>query len=163
MHKLKRHYLSKRDVKELLERSFKLNLKIGEWLKERVKEVWEVAKGEKFNVYLIGGRLSLIDIKGVLVPSTWLAEAVGLPRVVVDEGAVPKILNGADVMVPGIVKLPERIEKGNVVAIAEERCGKVIGVGIALMSANEVLEVKRGKSLKVLHRVGDEVWRMFKS
>ncbi len=48
-------------------------------------------------------------------------------RVVVDEGAVPYILNGADVMAAGITDADENINEGDFVFVVEENYGRPPG------------------------------------
>ncbi|MEM4700485.1 MAG: DUF1947 domain-containing protein [Candidatus Nezhaarchaeales archaeon] len=156
---MQRHHLRKRDVRELLERVRRdlPNLPIDESMGSGS---WEVAKLRDAKVFIKDGVPLLIETEGRLIPSTYAAEACKYPRVVVDSGAVRPIVRGADVMAPGIRGVEGPMEAGDVVAVAEEEAGRVIAVGVALMSKGEVLEVRRGKALKVLHRVGDEAWRL---
>lgn len=156
---VQRHPLSKRDVKDLLERAKRDlpglftdgSMGLGSW---------EVAKLRDAKVFIKDGVPLLIETEGRLIPSTYAAEACKYPRVIVDSGAVRPIVRGADVMAPGIREVEGPMEVGDVMAVAEEGVGRVIAVGVALMSKGEVFEVRKGKALKVLHRVGDEAWRL---
>jgi len=156
---MRRHALSKRDVKRLLERVQRelprLSMDEGLGL-----DGWEVVKLREVKVFVKDGVPALIEVGGRLLPSIFMAEAYGYPRVVVDMGAVHPIVRGADVMAPGIRTVEGSMKPGDVVAVAEESKGRVIAVGVALMSEEEVFEVRKGKALKVLHRVGDEAWRL---
>jgi len=78
--------------------------------------------------------------------------------VVVDMGAVKFVASGADVMRPGIVDFDKSIEKDDVVVVVDVTHKKPLCVSKALMSANEMSEVKTGKALKSLHYVGDSIW-----
>ncbi len=79
--------------------------------------------------------------------------------VTVDMGAVPHVVNGADVMVPGIVEVWEGIRKGDVVWVRDEKYHKPLCVGISLMDAEEILKSERGKAVKNVHYVGDKIWK----
>ncbi len=79
---------------------------------------------------------------------------------VVDSGAVPYVYNGADIMAPGVVAADERIEKGDPVWIKEEKYGKPLAVGIALMSGAEMAAAREGKAAKSVLHVGDKVWQI---
>lgn len=160
MAKVHRHFLSKRDVKALIERASRLHPCLADRLRSLGWEGWEVVKVGEFTVYTHRGSPMLVEVEGSLIPSIKLAEEAGYPRLVVDMGAVPHIVRGADVMAPGVREAPDVMEPGVVLAVADERYGRVLAVGVALMSRREVLEVRRGKALKVLHRVGDEAWRL---
>jgi PUA domain protein len=78
-------------------------------------------------------------------------------RVIVDAGAVRFVVNGADIMKPGIVYADPEIVAGDLVVIVEERYKKPLAIGRALMAG---LEMKgEGKAVKSLHHVGDLIWK----
>lgn len=128
--------------------------------RDRGVELVELEGGVE--VYLVDGRAHLCRIGGRLVPAlpSLLAMPGKLPRVVIDMGAVPHIANGADVMAPGIVKVDEGVKQDDVVVIVDERHGKPIAVGVALMSSEERGSKKKGKVVRNLHHVGDRVWSL---
>ena len=76
--------------------------------------------------------------------------------VIVDSGAVRFIVNGADVMNPGIVSADPEIEAGDLVIVAEERHKKPLAVGKALIPGKDMHG--EGKAIKSLHHVGDPIW-----
>jgi PUA-domain protein len=77
--------------------------------------------------------------------------------VVVDAGAVRFVVNGADIMNPGIVEADPEIAAGDLVIIVEERHKKPLAIGRALIPG---LEMKgEGKAVKSLHHVGDQIWK----
>jgi PUA-domain protein len=80
-----------------------------------------------------------------------------LPKVVVDMGAVKFVVNGADIMRPGI-RLCDTFEKGAFVVIVDETHNKPLAVGQALFSSEELLAQTGGKVVSSLHYVGDEYW-----
>ncbi|MEM2881947.1 MAG: PUA domain-containing protein [Candidatus Bathyarchaeia archaeon] len=82
-----------------------------------------------------------------------------LPRVVVDMGAVPHICNGANVMVPGIRGIEGDFGSGAPVAIVDEKHGKRLAVGRALMDSSSILGAGQGKAVENMHYVGDGIWR----
>ncbi|NIN52911.1 MAG: hypothetical protein GTN80_07500, partial [Nitrososphaeria archaeon] len=86
---------------------------------------------------------------------------VSCPSIVVDMGAVSYIVNGADVMAPGIV-FCEEFEEGNAVCVKTEKYEKVIAVGVALMASEKVEALKKGKAVKNHHHVGDRYWNSAK-
>jgi len=81
-------------------------------------------------------------------------------RVVVDSGAVAFVVNGADIMRPGIVSVSDDIRSGRPVQVVEERHGKPLAVGIALFDAGEIREKRSGKMVKTIHYIGDELWNV---
>lgn len=81
-------------------------------------------------------------------------------RVVVDQGAVPHILNGADVMAPGIVDADEEIKEGDFVFVVEEQYGRPLAIGIALMDGKTMKEKPKGKAVKIIHHAKDKIWEL---
>jgi PUA domain protein len=77
--------------------------------------------------------------------------------VTVDAGAVSFVSDGADVMRPGIVEADEVIEAGDLVVVAEETHGKVLAVGRALESGDDMVG-DSGKVVESVHHVGDELY-----
>ena len=89
-----------------------------------------------------------------------LIQAPTKGKVVVDMGAVRFMANGADVMAPGIVDADENIVEGDIVWVGDERHFRPMVVGRALMSGPEMKSSLKGKSIKMLHHVGDEIWEV---
>jgi PUA domain protein len=79
--------------------------------------------------------------------------------VVVDRGAMPYVMNGADVMKPGIVQADESIKSGDFVYVVVEEKKTPIAVGIALVDGVEMHG--RGKAVKNIHHLKDKVWNHF--
>jgi len=84
-------------------------------------------------------------------------------HVTVDMGAVKFLYNGADVMAPGIVEADPAIEVGDFVWVRDERNRQPLAVGEALMTGAEMSARERGKSVKTLHHVGDDLWKLEES
>ena len=74
-------------------------------------------------------------------------------------GAVKFVVNGADVMRPGIVEIEEGIAKDEFVAVIDKNNKKPLAVGIALFSSEEMKGMNSGKVIKNIHYVGDELWK----
>ena len=77
--------------------------------------------------------------------------------VMVDSGAVRFVVNGADIMKPGIVSADPEIAVGDLVVIVEERHNKPLAIGRALVAGTEMKG--EGKAVKSLHHVGDVIWK----
>ncbi|MEZ0318732.1 MAG: RNA-binding protein [Pyrobaculum sp.] len=162
---MKRVRLSNREVRELRE----LYKHISPILEG--SDVVEVAQlGEETYVYIIDGEILFAKIVAKelgehLIPTLYLihkSEKVKLlppyPKAVVDAGAVKHIINGADVMRPGIRELSGEFNKGDVVLVADEK-GRAIAVAVALFSKSEIEQMQKGKVLINLHYIGDKIWR----
>ncbi len=79
--------------------------------------------------------------------------------VVVDAGAVSFVSNGADIMRPGIVDADEMIAPEDYVLIAEETHGKILAIGRARTSGDDMTG-EEGKVIDSVHHVGDD-WYSF--
>ncbi len=81
-----------------------------------------------------------------------------LKTITIDMNAVKFIVNGADIMRPGIVAFDE-LKKDEIIAIVDEKNRKPLAVGKALVSSDEMKKLDKGKVVKNLHWIGDEIWR----
>ena len=113
-----------------------------------------------FEVILVNG-----EILGLVIQNTPFLTVRGLLKyrpekryVTVDMGAVKYVYNGADVMAPGIVEAEEGIKKGDLVWIRDEKNKQPLAIGEALISGKEMLLSDKGKAVKSLHHVGDNIW-----
>jgi len=80
--------------------------------------------------------------------------------VTVDMGAVPHVYNGADVMAPGIVDADPDIRPGDLVWVRDERNGRPLAVGRAILDGSTMVREERGKAVEMIHHVGDDLWRI---
>jgi len=80
--------------------------------------------------------------------------------VTVDMGAVPFVAKGADVMAPGITAADPAVQPGDLVWIKDEKHGRPLGIGSALVSGPEMQASTKGKAVRTLHFVGDEIWKI---
>lgn len=162
---VKRHFLSKRDVKKLRE------LLLKEYPREFVDNMFklgpvEVGKSDLGTVYFFGGIPGIIVVtQDRHIPTLHLLIKTSpytlkvLPRVIVDMGAVKRIINGADIMAPGIKGFEGEFEVGDVVVVVDEEKYRPIAVGEALVSRFEAENMERGKAIKNLHYIGDKYWK----
>lgn len=120
-------------------------------------EILELDDGRE--IILAGGKGILIRTPEGLLPTLMAVDVVPLRRVAVDMGAVPHVANGADIMVPGIVSAQADIKAGEVVVVVDERHGKPLAVGLALLPGPK-MSGQKGKAVKNLHHVGDKAWQL---
>ena len=85
------------------------------------------------------------------------------PQAFVDEGAIKFLLNGADVMRPGVRKFDDWGPAGRMIVVREEKKGRAIAVGPSAVSSVEAQEMTKGGCIKNLHHLGDKYWTMHKS
>ncbi|TAJ45837.1 RNA-binding protein [Methanofollis fontis] len=128
----------------------------------RTKNLEVVETNSPFTLYLIDKRPLLMEYEGWIFPTVRGAVERPFPerRVTVDSGAVPFVMNGADIMRPGVVGATDDVKKDAPVVIAEERHGKPLAIGIALYDAEDLLGQQKGKVVKTVHRVGDALWNI---
>jgi PUA-domain protein len=86
----------------------------------------------------------------------------GRPTITVDSGAVKFVCNGANIMRPGIVKVDGDFQAQDLVVVKEQKYGKSIAVGRALLSRPELESASKGSVVTNLHYVGDKFWDMLK-
>lgn len=90
-------------------------------------------------------------------------EALALfPSATVDEGAIKFMLNGADVMRPGIKTLDAWGDTGKTVIVKEEKKGRAIAVTQSTVTSDEAKSMSKGVCLRNLHHVGDRFWNLHK-
>ena len=70
-----------------------------------------------------------------------------LPQIVIRDSAVDAICHGADLAVPGVVKLDSAIEKNKPVALFTLK-GEAVALGRALMTSREILDQEKGVTAK---------------
>jgi PUA-domain protein len=83
--------------------------------------------------------------------------------VVIDMGAIRFVINGADIMAPGIVDADNSIAAGDPVWICDEKNHKALAIGLALISGEQMINKASGKAIKNIHYVGDKLWNFNKS
>jgi PUA domain protein len=146
-----RHRLRRREIRRLRE-------EMGPLLPE-VDVLEEAEMGDGTVVYLIENSIILARRHGEFFPTLRSPALDSLPSVVVDMGAVPHICDGADVMAPGVVEVRGDFTPGDLVVVRDERHGKGLAVGRALVGSEELRSMRRGRAVKNLHHVGDRLWR----
>jgi len=121
----------------------------------------ELVETDEAEFIFVDGEPILFRIEGKIFPTVKgaLKLAPSRRRVVVDPGAVRFIINGADVMGPGIVEADPDIREGDLVIVVEKTHGKALAIGRALMPGKDMVG-KSGKAVKSVHYVGDELWKL---
>lgn len=164
-----KHPLSKKDVKKIIEEMTKM---FGEEVATKlISKNDQVLVGEfdkTTQILFVNGKPRFIRREKLIFPLVItlyeLSDKEDLRkwkrRVVVDQGAVPHILNGADVMAPGIVDADEEIKEGDFVFVVEEQYGRPLAIGIALMDGKTMKEKPKGKAVKVIHHAKDKIWEL---
>ncbi len=139
-------------------------LKLGEIVCNYVKEAKKVSVLEldDITIVLINDYPAFITDKNYseLIPTLFLIKRLGpknFKHVKVDEGAVPHILNGADVMIPGITDFSEFSEGDTLIVMGPKDI--ILAVGKAIIKSAELQKRKKGKAIKTIHYAGDKIWK----
>jgi PUA-domain protein len=139
--------------------------------KSEIKEIMDqfpslgISKKDKVEkdgtVFYVNGRPSFFEYEGRLVPHLKvLLEKNVLKSVTIDMNAVKFIVNGADVMRPGIMVIDQNIEKDDLIVVMDQKYGKCLAVTISLFSGKDMQALSTGKVLKNIHFVGDDLWKL---
>ena len=168
--------MSVKDLKKARHAVSSKGLKI---LRKRIKELYPkedveglIPKGvlvEKIHlgrgdqeVFVVRQKVRFFNFSGDVFPSIYaLLDGWGksLPRVVVDMGAVPHVVNGADVMAPGVVRIEGEFMGGNLVVVVDENHGQPLAVGTSVFSVEIVEKMAKnkdkGRVVISLHHAGD--------
>ncbi len=126
------------------------------------KQIEFVSTSGTIQIYLIDKKPLLLEREGMLFPT--LVGALERPfperRVTIDMGAIPYVINGADIMRPGIVQVTDDVCAGRPVQIVDETHGKPLALGIALYDADDLRACTTGKVIKTFHYIGDDLWNL---
>lgn len=160
----RRYVLSKRDRKVLLD---VLNKTYPEFIvnKSDVLEIYE--DRDIGQIIILNSKPVFIKIndfwiphlKYLLINNSFLET---LPAVIVDRGAVKPLLNGADLMIPGIRFIKKSFRINDPVVVIEEDYLKPIVSGLAVIDSDSIASgvVKKGKAVLNIHRIGDKYWKL---
>jgi len=158
---MKRWVLSRRDSAEMIGQiESYLNLALGLPKSSQAN----CAEPEEGIVFVGLDGFEFVHVGEKFIPFLGSQAALALlPGAVVDEGAIRFLLNGADVMRPGIRKLDDWGDVGRLVVVREEKKGRAIAVGVSTVRGEEARAMSKGSCLKNLHHVGDKYWNLHKS
>ncbi|MCP8317336.1 MAG: RNA-binding protein [archaeon] len=122
----------------------------------------KIVEIDKHDCLLLFPNLEAIKLDDLIIPFLKRNEILQyFSYVEVDQGAVPHICNGADVMRPGIVGWGT-FKSDDIIGIRESNYKKFIAVGIALIDQSDMESMKKGTVVKNIHYVGDKFWQAYK-
>ena len=101
-----------------------------------------------------GQRFAFLTLRGFLEHTT------ARKWVEVDHGAIPFLMKGADCMVAGVHDADSNIEEGDLVWVRDMTHKRPLAIGWATLRGEELKNTTKGKGIKTLHWVGDELWDM---
>ncbi len=156
----KRHSIRKSQAQDLLARLYDQIGNSARFFHADMIEVIET--NADVSLFMVNRKLLLMDTGDWVFPT--LKGAIQFPfperRIIVDAGAIPYVVNGADVMRPGIVSVTDDIKSISPVQIVDERHGKPLAIGVALLDAPDIRASTSGKMCKNFHHVSDEIWNI---
>ena len=157
--KLHKYSLRDKETKKfLLEANASLGINIEQFFGSKIRI--EVLKNDMDEIFILNGRLVLARFGGTLFFTLTFTELFSqFPRIVVDMGAVPYVCNGADVMAPGVLSIIGDFKEGALLIVVDERHNRPLAVGTALFNSEEMKNKKHGKSVKIIHYIGDRLWQ----
>ena len=128
----------------------------------KVGDTVDVAETPEYKVIIVENLMIgfIQDGKAFLTIRGLLKYPMDKSFVTVDMGAIKFVINGADVMGPGIVDADSGINAGDFVWVRDEKNKKPLAVGRALISGTEMKEKKPGKAIKSILFVGDKLWKI---
>jgi len=157
---MKKWVLSRRDSAEMVQKIESSMRKHLDLPKSAQAECAEPAEGV---VFVSFDDLTFVRAGDKYVPFLGSPKVLALfPAAVVDEGAIKFLLNGADVMRPGIRSLDDWGDPGAIVVIKEQGKGRAIAIGLSTVSGSEASSMSKGSCLRNIHHVGDKYWTLHK-
>jgi PUA domain protein len=148
-----RHAIKKKKGRQLLK---KLNDLFGSI---EVKK-FEVAEYDEKTIYIFDDKIEFVEGEEGIHPVLTSSVIEHIPSVIVDMGAIPFICNGADVMAPGISDIVDPFERNELVLIRDITHRKVLAIGKAKLSSEDIKLCKKGKVISNIHYVGDNLWKV---
>jgi PUA-domain protein len=154
----KRKRLREKEVRSLSE---EISAKVGVQVFS-LEDTVDQAESSDMNLVFVNGEVDAFILKGqaFLTIRGLLKYQATKSFVTVDMGAIRFVINGADIMGPGIVEADESIRPGDMVWIRDEKNRKPLAVGQALVTGAEMASKKPGKSIKSILFVGDKLWKL---
>ncbi len=127
----------------------------------KIGDTVDVAESPEYEVIIVENLIIgfIQDGKAFLTVRGLLKYPIAKSFVTVDMGAIKFVINGADVMGPGIVDADNDIHIGDYVWVRDEKNKKPLAVGRALITGAEMKEKKPGKAIKSILFVGDKLWK----
>ena len=115
-------------------------------------------------VLLLNGEIVFFEHEGRMFPTlrALLANMITIPCVTVDMNAIGFLMNGADIMRPGITAIDDGISENGIVAVVDERHGKPLAVGVSTLSSEDLRAATRGKVVLSIHHINDALWNFGK-
>ena len=149
-----RHFVSKKEQKVVRDQLLSMGIDLGD------RNV-ELDQRKDSRCYFVGGK-PYIYVSDRYIPTIFLLNDIK-PKghvVVVDDGAVSHVINGANVFCKGITQFSDNIKKGDTVFVTDLR-GNFIAVGVAAVSTEDFSKSNLGEAVLTIHYPGDKIIKEF--
>ena len=131
----------------------------------------ETHSGEVVSAHVVGKKPIIFHIRDALFPTVYLLWQLPqdcLPYLTTWYVVVPKFVNGAHLMLPGIIVNEElgirsygKLSKGQTIAVNTNYNCAAAAVGKAALSSEDMyMAGRRGKGVEILHCIGDFLWQL---
>ena len=158
---MKRWVLSRRDSAEAIS---KIESSLGLALNMAKSAQAQCSEPEEGVVFVALDGYEFVQAGGEYFPYLGSQATLALfPQAFVDEGAIKFLLNGADVMRPGVRKFDDWGPAGKTVVVREEKKGRAIAVGPSMVSGAEAQGMSKGGCIRNIHHIGDKFWNLHRT
>ncbi len=125
------------------------------------KDLVEIREDE-YKILYINKKPCFFYYQDVIIPTLkyLLNNPNLLKSITVDMGAVKFVVNGADIMRPGITQIDGGIKQDEPIVIVDENNKKPLAIGISLLNGKDLQAQASGKHIKNIHYVGDDLWKL---
>lgn len=131
-------------------------------LKEKLPIGYEIDKKDNIkeheNILYKDEEKILIKQENQLLPHLRTFPQEIYKTIYVDDGAVKFLAKGADLMKPGIEEIEFGFQKDDIVQIKNKKLPKVLALGIAMYSDEQINQMTNGKVVQVYHYIGDQFY-----
>ncbi len=154
----RRHPISSKEIEKV--RQELSNFLSPEAIDSILRQPLEHAAGDEHELILSDREPVVFTTRGGMFPTLkgFLRIDIDNSYLTVDSGAVPYLINGADVMAPGIVQWDHELSQGELCVVTEERHNKPICVAEMLVDSIDIDPEEKGKVAENIHHVGDQLW-----
>ena len=117
-------------------------------------------------VYLIDDEVRFIENRDkIVIPTLRLLHKYPkmMPHMQCDKGAIKHILSGSDVMCPGLTSAGGKmanVPRQTVVAITAEGKQHAMGIGLTVMSTEEIIKKNKDVAIELVQNLNDGLWKL---
>jgi len=163
-----RHLLSRKDIRRLIRSLRERGYDITRLKQAERVEVVKYRELKGVTIYVFENIPTIITLEDKRYGFVILPCLMGLlkgviswkKKVFVDRGGAVRIVDGADVMVPGIKAIEGEFDRNEIVVVYDLESKVPIAVGVSLMSSKEILTSKKGRAIKNLHYANDKIMKL---